>query len=149
MLDAVTLQELAREYCRRMTSGNVDEILKMFTENARFEDPVGSPPLFGLDELRVHLERACAAKTVDIPGTPVAARDGRHVAIPVAAYMNYLPLGPTLTRHGYLGTPDDPYRKRIKFSLTSIIRVGPDELFEAVWIYWGKSDLSLLDPGQE
>lgn len=146
MLDEATRKELALEHCRRMTGGNVDEMLELYTKDVRFEDPVGSVPMIGHDELRVHFTRAAEAKTVDVAGTPVAAQDGLHVAIPVEVYMNYLPLGPALTQHGYLPKPLDPFRKRIKFELTSIFRAGSHGLIEAVWVYWGKSDLSLIGP---
>ncbi|MFI1568024.1 nuclear transport factor 2 family protein [Streptomyces sp. NPDC020490] len=149
MLDEAARKELALEHCRRMTSGDVDRMLELYTKDVRFEDPVGSPPMIGHEELRVHFQRAAQARTVDVAGVPVAAQDGLHVAIPVSVYMNYLPLGPALTKHGYLDKPADPFRKRIKFSLTSVFRAGSHGLIEAVWVYWGKSDLSLLDPGQE
>ncbi|QKW05105.1 nuclear transport factor 2 family protein [Streptomyces sp. NA04227] len=149
MLDEAKRKELALEHCKRMTSGNVDWMLGLYTKDVRFEDPVGSVPMIGHDQLRPHFQRAAEAKTVDVAGVPVAAQDGLHVAIPVAVYMNYLPLGPTLTKHGYLDKPANPFQKRIKFDLTSIFRTGSHGLIEAVWVYWGKSDLSLLDPGEE
>ncbi|WUI01423.1 nuclear transport factor 2 family protein [Spirillospora sp. NBC_00431] len=138
------LKGLLLEHCRRMNSGDVDLMLELYTEDVYVEDPVGSPPMIGHDMLRPHFTRAAESFTHDIPGTPVAAQDGRHAAVPVSVQMNYLPMGPTLVRHGALEAPADPSRTLLTLDVIGVIRAGRDDRIEALWIYWGRSDVGLL-----
>ncbi|MGW3425777.1 nuclear transport factor 2 family protein [Streptomyces phaeochromogenes] len=143
--DEATLKGLLEEHCRRMNTGDVEHMLDLYTEDIYAEDPVGSPPMIGHDALRAHFSRAAESSTYDMPGTPVAAQDGRHAAIPVSVQMTYLPLGPTLVRHGALQTPARPRHTLLTLEVVGVIRASVDARIEALWIYWGRSDVGLID----
>jgi steroid delta-isomerase len=144
MVDESTRKELALEYCRRMNAGDLDGVLRLFGADIRYEDPVGSPPVVGHAALRTHLAAAIAARVSEAPGTPVAARDGCQVAIPVVATLDYLPLGATLAAAGLVTPPADPGAARLRFSLLSLISVGPDRLLHEIRVFWGRTDLSVV-----
>jgi steroid delta-isomerase len=144
VIDEVVRKELAMEHCRRMNTGNVGHMLELYTEDVRFTDPVGAPPMIGREALRTHFTRAMEAGTVDIPGIPVAAQDGRHAVLPVTVMMQYLPLGPVLASLGYLTPPPDPLRRQIRFNITGVFHVNDDHLIDAAWVYWGKTDLAVV-----
>jgi steroid delta-isomerase len=146
MLDELTRKELALEYCRRMNAGDLDGVLRLFAQDIRFEDPVGSPPVVGRAALRAHLAAAIAARVSEVPGTPVAARDGRQVAVPVVATLDYLPLGATLAAAGLVTPPTDPGAARLRFSLLSLLTAGPDRLLHEVRVFWGRTDVTVV-PG--
>jgi hypothetical protein len=38
-----------------------------------------------------------------------------------------------------------PSGKRAKINLISVIRIGPHNLFHDVRVYWGQSDMTLVD----
>ncbi len=145
MVDEATRKELALEYCRRMNAGDVDGVLRLFADDVRFEDPVGSPPVLGRRALRAHFVAAVAARVHEVPGTPVAAQDGQHVAIPVTATLDYLPLGPALAAATKLAPPRHPEAARLRFSMLSLIRVGPDRLLREVRVFWGKTDVAVVE----
>jgi steroid Delta-isomerase len=140
----VKLTGLLAEHCRRMNTGDVDAMLEIYSPDVRFEDPVGARPMVGHDELRGHFTRAAESQTYDIPGTPVAAGDGRHAMLPVSVQMNYLPLGPALVAHGFLDAPRNPRRTLLTLNVVGLIRADDEGLIEACWIYWGRTDVGLL-----
>jgi len=127
-----------------MNAGDLDGVMQLFSEDIRYEDPVGSAPVIGRAALRAHLATIIAARVSEAPGTPVAAQDGRHVAIPVVATIDYLPLGPTLAAAGLVRPPADAGAARLRFSLLSLIAVAPDLLLHEVRVFWGRTDLSVI-----
>lgn len=143
--DEQTLKGLLLEHCRRMNSGDVEHMLELYTEDVYAEDPVGSTPMIGRAVLRAHFTRAAESYTYDMPGVPVAAQDGKHAALPVSVHMNYLPLGPTLVRHGAFPAPANPRGKLLTLEVVGVIRASVDGRIEALWIYWGRSDVGLID----
>ncbi|MBW5482679.1 nuclear transport factor 2 family protein [Streptomyces bambusae] len=145
MLDEAALKDLILEHTRRVNAGDVEGLLRLYSPDVRFEDPVGAGAQRGREALRAHAQGAVTSNTVEVPGTPVAAQDGRHAAVPVTATMDYLPLGPVLTRHGVLPAPADPARQRMQFRFVMIVRAGADGLLEDMKAYWGASDVSLVD----
>ncbi|HZN19892.1 MAG TPA: nuclear transport factor 2 family protein [Micromonosporaceae bacterium] len=145
MVDEGTRLQLALEYCRRMNAGDVEGVLRLFADGVRYEDPVGSPPVLGREALRSHLAAVIAARVHEVPGTPVAAQDGQHVVVPVTATLDYLPLGPALAAAGMFPPPADPATARLRFRLVSLIRVGPDQLMDNVQVFWGRTDVTVLD----
>ncbi|MCX5381010.1 nuclear transport factor 2 family protein [Streptomyces sp. NBC_00091] len=145
MLDEAALKDLILEHTRRVNAGDVEGLLKLYSPDVRFEDPVGAGVQQGHAALRAHATGAVASNAVEVPGPPVAAQDGRHAAVPVAATMDYLPLGPILTQHGVLPVPADPSRQRMLFRFLMVIRAGDDGLIEDMKAYWGASDVSLAD----
>jgi steroid Delta-isomerase len=145
VVDEVTRKALALEYCNRMNAGDVDGVLELFADDIRFEDPVGSPPVVGRHALRAHVAATIAAKVHEVPGTPVAAQDGQHVAIPVTATLDYLPLGQVLAHAGIIAPPTNPETARLRLRLLSVIKVGPDRLLRDVRVFWGRTDVSVVD----
>ncbi|WP_324788303.1 nuclear transport factor 2 family protein [Streptomyces sp. H51] len=143
MLDEAALKKLILEHCARVNAGDVAGLLRLYSPRVRFEDPVGAGAQAGHEALRAHATGAVTSNAVEIPGHAVAAQDGRHAAVPVVATMDYLPLGPVLTRHGVLPAPADPARQRMRFRFLMVIRAGDDGLIEEMKAYWGASDVSL------
>jgi steroid delta-isomerase len=148
-VDEVARKQLALEYVRRLNAGDVDGVLALFAEDVRFTDPVGVPPVVGRRALRTHLASAVAAHVHEVPGTPVAARDGRHVALPVTATLDYLPLGPALAAAGMLDPTASVPRAggtdaRLRFHLISVMGVGPGGLLDEVRVFWGRTDTMIL-----
>jgi steroid delta-isomerase len=148
VVDEAARKRLALEYVRRLNAGDVDGVLALFAQDVRFTDPVGLPPVLGRRALRTHLASVVAANVHEVPGTPVAARDGRHVALPVTATLDYLPLGPALAAAGMLdpsaSTPPDARAARLRLSLISLMGVGPDGLMDEVKVFWGRTDIMIL-----
>ncbi|AJE80639.1 nuclear transport factor 2 family protein [Streptomyces physcomitrii] len=148
MLDEAALKELILEHTRRVNAGDVEGLLKLYSPEVRFEDPVGAGAQQGHEALRAHATGAVTSNAVEIAGRPVAAQDGLHAAVPVTATMDYLPLGPVLTRYGVLPTPADPTGQRMQFQFLMVIRAGADGLIEDMRAYWGTSDVALVDAAQ-
>jgi steroid delta-isomerase len=129
MASEAARKELALEYCARMNRGDLDGVLALFTDDPRFEDPIGSPHV-GRPAVRAHLARAIEGRVHEVPGTPVAALDGEHVVLPAVVTV---------------GDPSVPAGKRVRFNLMGLIRVGPDDLIHEVRVLWGTSDVTLVD----
>lgn len=129
MPDEATRKRIVEDYCRYMNDGDLDAVVELFADNVRFEDPMGSEPVIGRDALRHHLAQAIDGHVVEKPEPPVAAMDGRHVALTA-----------TIT----LSSPDAPPGTRIRFRLASILAIGPDELIHEVQVLWGRSDVRLV-----
>jgi steroid Delta-isomerase len=144
MIDATARKEVALEYCRRLNAGNLDSLLELFADDIRFEDPVGSPPVIGRAALRTHFARVIASRIVEEPGVPVPAADGKHVALPITAALDYLPVGPVLAAAGIVDAPANPAARRLRFDLIGVMRVGEDGLMREVRVFWGKNDVTVV-----
>jgi len=138
-------KELALDHCRRVNSGDVDAILELYSDDAAFADPVGWDRRTGRDALRAHFEKAVAAGLREVPGEPVAGQDGEHTLIPIAAVMDYLPLGPVFAEQGWLVPPADPAGKRLRLTYMRLLRVDETGLIREAQAFWGKSDLEIID----
>jgi steroid Delta-isomerase len=145
MPDEATRKAVALDYCRRINAGDLAGVLDLLAPDVRFEDPVGTPPVVGRAALRGRLAAVIAARAVEEAGEPVVAQDGRQVVIPVVATVDYLPLGRTLAAAGLVRPPADPGTARLRFSLISLMDVGPDRLVHSVRVFWGGSDVRVLD----
>lgn len=145
MPDEAARKAVALEYCRLLTAGDLDGVLRLFAPDVSFEDPVGTAPVVGRAALRRHLAAVIAAHAVEEPGEPVAAQDGRQVVIPVVATLDYLPLGRRLAAAGLVPPAAHPASARLRFHLVSLLDVGPDGLVHAVRVFWGGSDVRVLD----
>ena len=144
MLAEPARKAVAVEYCRRLNAGDLDGVLRLFAPGASFEDPVGTPPVVGREALRAHFAAVIAARVHEVPGEPVAAQDGRQVAIGVVATLDYLPLGPGLVAAGLIDPAADPGTARLRFNLFSLLDVGPDRLVHAVRVFWGGTDVRVV-----
>jgi steroid delta-isomerase len=145
MLAEAELKELILGHIDRVNAGDIDGLLALYSPDVCFEDPVGAGAKRGHEALRAHAAGAVTSNAVEVAGRAVAAQDGRHAAVPVTATMDYLPLGPVLTRHGVLPAPADPTRRRMRFHFLMVIRAGDDGLIEDMRAYWGASDVALAD----
>ncbi|KJS52438.1 hypothetical protein VM98_31445 [Streptomyces rubellomurinus subsp. indigoferus] len=129
MPDEAARKELVLEYCRRMNAGDLDGAVALFAPDARFEDPVGAPPMVGTGAIRAHLAQAIGHQVREAPGEPTAAMDAEHVVLPVGITLR---------------TPQLPPGTLARINLISVIRVGPDGLIHEVRVYWGESDASVV-----
>ncbi|HZN18589.1 MAG TPA: nuclear transport factor 2 family protein [Micromonosporaceae bacterium] len=118
-------------YCRLMNAGDLDAVLALFAADVRFEDPVGSPPVVGLDALRTHLASAIGGHIHEVPGTPTGCLRGDIVALPVS---------------GTLDAPGAPAGTRVRFNLISLIRTDAAGLISEVRVLAGRTDYRLVDP---
>ncbi len=145
MPDEATIKNLALEHCWRINARDAAGLLKLYAPNIHFEDPVGSGARDGHDALRAHATQAIAAGVREIPGTPVAAQDGRHAAVPVTGVLPYDPRSPLPARLGFSGPPVDPAGKVLKVDYVMVIGVGASGLIEEMRSYWGTSDVTIVD----
>ena len=130
MPDEAARKQLVLEYCRRMNAGDLDGAVALFASDARFEDPVGAPPMVGTGAIRAHLAQAVEFQVREYPVDPMAAMDSEHVVIPVGVTLK---------------VPQLPAGKRSSINLMSVIRVGADNLIHDVRVYWGESDMAVVD----
>jgi steroid Delta-isomerase len=144
------LKELALEHCRRVNARDVDGLLKIYAENVRFEDPVGTGLRVGREAMRAHAMTAIGASVHEEPGRPVAAQDGRHAAVPVTGTMPLVPGSPVVTAFG-LPVPADASGKLIRVDYVMVIRADPHGLIDEMRSYWGRTDIRVVDrePGVE
>lgn len=131
MADEVTRKAVLLEYCRLMNAGDLEGVLALFTPDVRFHDPVGTPPLVGLDALRAHLAKAIEARIEEVPGTPTAAMDQETVTLPVSGTMD---------------VPGAPGSGRVRFRMVSVARVNDAGRIFEVRIIAGRTDFAPVDP---
>jgi steroid delta-isomerase len=79
----------ALAYARLMNAGDVDGILDMFTDDVVFEDPVGTEPIRGMDELRSHIAWSISCGTYERPDRVVSSVDGRWVVVPTTVVVHH------------------------------------------------------------
>ncbi|MCZ7415988.1 MULTISPECIES: nuclear transport factor 2 family protein [unclassified Streptomyces] len=130
MLDELERKAVALEYVRCINAGDIGRLLKVFADDVRFEDPVGSPPVQGKTALRKHLSDAIKGNVHEIPGEITASQDGRHIAIPVQIHID---------------NPEDPGGKRLKINAVSVCRLNSAGLIEDVKAFWGQTDVAFVD----
>lgn len=130
MLDELERKAVALEYVRCINAGDIDGLLKVFANNVRFEDPVGSAPVQGKVALREHLSAALSGNVHEAPGDISASHDGQHIAIPVKIDLD---------------NPEDPGGKRMRISAVSVCRLNASGLIEDVKAFWGRTDISFVD----
>lgn len=129
MADEAARKAVALEYCRLMNAGDTDGVMALFAPDVRFQDPVGTPTMVGLDAVRSHLAGAIAGRIEEEPGTPTAAMDSETVTLPVS------------------GTVDLPGGAgRVRFRLVSVLRVNEAGLIADVRVIAGRTDHALLEP---
>jgi steroid Delta-isomerase len=89
MPDEATRKHLALEYARRINAGDVDGVLDLFADDIVFEDPVGTPPIIGKEDLRRRIAWSVKCNVHEIPGRAVTSMDGRWVVVPstVSVYI--------------------------------------------------------------
>jgi steroid delta-isomerase len=130
VFDELERKAVALEYIRRINAGDIDELMKLFADNIRFEDPVGSVPIHGKAAVRLRLTDAINLHVYEEPGDISASHDGRHVAIPVKIVMD---------------NPEDPTGKIMKVNLVSICRLNSSGLIEDARVFWGRTDVAFVD----
>lgn len=129
MFDETHRKELVLEYIRRVNVGDAKAICEMLAENVRFEEPIGAQPRQGREEMIPVFTQLAAARMQVTPSQPVAAPDGRHVALSVVANM-----------------VDPTSGKRISMNCIEIFRVDDDGLFDEVKVFWGGTDIYVQTP---
>jgi steroid delta-isomerase len=146
MIDEFMRKRLALEHCRLLNESDLEGLLALYEPaNVGFEDPVGSGRRQGRDALRWHLAQTLASHPRLEPGDPVSGQDGAHAIIPVTSIMDYLPRGPALAERGWLTPPADPAEKRLRYASMMMIRTGPHGLIQELAVFWGQSDLEILN----
>lgn len=126
-LDEASRREVVEEYFRRLNAGDLDSTLEMLSPEIRMEDPVGSAPRVGLDEVGRYLKQVINAKSVVTVGPIVAAQDGVRVALPLTGQLNQL------------GRADGP---RMDINCVDVIRVNGEGMIEEILVFWGMTDIA-------
>jgi steroid delta-isomerase len=147
--DEATRKELALEHCRRVNDGDLDGLLKLYAEDMRFEDPVGSGWQVGHAAFRAHAGAAIAGHAYEDPAEPIGCHDGEHAAVQVTATMRYLPNGPLLAQYGVVDPPDNPETAHMRVRYVMFIRVGASGLIEEMRAFWGRSDIVAFEDGED
>ncbi|MEO5876947.1 MAG: nuclear transport factor 2 family protein [Streptosporangiaceae bacterium] len=125
MPDEATLKGMALEYARRMNDGDVDRVLELFADDIVFEDPVGTPPIIGKEDLRRRIAWSMECNVHEVPGRPATSIDGRWVVVPSTVTV-YLPT-------------------KLTFHIIGVMEVGDDGLTRHVQAYWGMTDTHVGD----
>jgi ketosteroid isomerase-like protein len=120
--------ERTLEYARRMNAGDVERVLDMFTDDVVFEDPVGSPPLVGKDDLRTRITWSIGCKVHEVPGRAVTSVDGRFLVVP--------------------STVEVHVPNKVTFGIVGVMEVAEDGRTKHVRAYWGISDTRIGDGPQ-
>jgi len=126
-LDETSRREVVEEYFRRLNAGDLESTLEMLSPEIRTEDPVGSAPRVGLDEVGRYLNQVISAKSVITIGPIVAAQDGVRVALPLVGQLNQL------------GRTDGP---RMEINCVDVIRVNGEGKIEEIQVFWGMTDIA-------
>ncbi|MEU5980534.1 nuclear transport factor 2 family protein [Streptomyces sp. NPDC047315] len=128
MPDEATRKDLATEYALRMNAGDVDAVLELFSDDVRFEDPVGTPALVGKGDLRRRIAWSMKCDVHEEPGRPVTSMDGRWVVVPTTVTV-YIPT-------------------KLTFHIIGVMEVGDDGLSNHVQAFWGVTDTHVGDGPQ-
>jgi steroid Delta-isomerase len=120
MPDEATRKHLALEYARRINAGDVDGVLDLFADDIVFEDPVGTPPIIGKEDLRRRIAWSVKCNVHEIPGRAVTSMDGRWVVVPSTVSV-YIP-------------------EKLTFHIIGVMEVGDDGLTHHVKAFWGVTD---------
>jgi len=148
MTDEERAKWLLLEHCRKINEGDVAGLLKLYSENCCFEDPVGNGKQYGLDSLSQRAAAAIFSGAFEDAASPVASKDGRWASVPMVSTFNYLPLaGPAMAESGLLPSepPADPENKMISVNIVMTIHVGEDGLVDQMQALYGRSDTSIVD----
>ncbi|MGW7081840.1 ketoacyl-synthetase C-terminal extension domain-containing protein [Streptomyces sp. NPDC054866] len=128
MLDEAARKHIALEYCRRINEGDVDGVLSLFTDPPHVEDPVGDKTFTDRAAYRSHLAGLVAYGVHETPGTPVAALDGEHVALPIVAELR-----PDQVTEG----------NSLRISLIALMRIDASGRIRHMRVFSGHTDMSL------
>lgn len=75
-------KQIALTYCRRVSEGEVEDLVGLFAPEATVEDPVGGDPVTGHAALREFYGKVVGRVEVE-PGAGRAGQDGSSVALPI------------------------------------------------------------------
>ncbi|GAA0377601.1 nuclear transport factor 2 family protein [Streptomyces blastmyceticus] len=148
MTDEARAKWLILEHCRKINTGDVDGLLKLYAQDCTFEDPVGNGAQHGLEALARRAAAAVFSGAYEDAATPVASKDGHWAAVPMVSTFNYLPLaGPAMAQTGLLPPepPEDPGNKMISVNIVMVIHVDDDGLVDRMQALYGSSDASIVD----
>ncbi|MFE0761760.1 nuclear transport factor 2 family protein [Streptomyces smyrnaeus] len=143
MIDEIARKKIVVEHSRRLSAGDLDGLMEMYTEDVTFEDPVGAGRQRGRETLRQHFAQCVEAGISETVGEPVAGQDGLHALVPVLAVMDYLPKGPAFAERGWLVPPPDAEGRRLACAYVLVLRTGVGGLIEDLRAFWGRADLEL------
>ena len=96
MPDESTVRHTVEQYWKRFSSGDVDGLVALYTDDATVEDPVGTPVRHGIAEIRAFYESAQAlADSIELRSLGVTEVCGDQAAFameirPVIAGTTYL-----------------------------------------------------------
>jgi|SRR6185312_16790939 len=128
MPDEAARKHLALEYARRMNAGDVEGVLALFSDDVVFEDPVGTPPIVGKEDLRRRIAWSMKCNVHEIPETAVTSMDDRWVVVPSIVSV-FIP-------------------EKLTFHIIGVMEVGEDGLSHHVQAYWGVTDTHVGDGPQ-
>ena len=77
MLDPKVIQSVIHEYFRCFEQGDAEEIVRLFSDDAWIEDPVGQPRIQGQDALKAFYTRGLQQSGGDLDGSGGVRADRR------------------------------------------------------------------------
>ncbi|MEV8019759.1 type I polyketide synthase [Streptomyces sp. NPDC086554] len=128
LLDEADRKAVVEEYFRRLNAGDLEGAVEMFAPDIRMEDPVGSAPRVGIEEVREYIASVIRAKSEIEVGTIVAAQDGSRVAVPLVGRLNQLDTGEGA---------------RMEIPCVDVIRMGGDGKIREILVFWGMTDITV------
>ncbi len=126
MTDEATMKAAMQAYIDGFNRADAAGIAALYADDATVEDPVGSPPKKGRQEIAAFYEMAVATGAKLALAAPIRASHGDSAAMAFDVQLN-MPEGRAVIRVIDVMTFDDQGR------------------FTSMRAYWGKSDMQVLE----
>ncbi|MDD3765401.1 MAG: nuclear transport factor 2 family protein [Nevskiales bacterium] len=126
MTDEATMKAAMQAYIDGFNRADAAGIADLYADDATVEDPVGSPPKKGKQEIAAFYEMAVATGAKLALAAPIRASHGDSAAMAFDVQLN-MPEGRAVIRVIDVMTFDDQGR------------------FTSMRAYWGKSDMQVLE----
>lgn len=121
-------KRVALAYLDNVTNGDVDAVVALFAEDAVVEDPLGSTPAKGLDQIREVYAGILTRSPRVVPGEPRATFEDTSVAVPIVVVAR---------------NEEDTGWVRIRS--VDVIEVDHEGKITRMRGFWGPSDIEPVD----
>jgi len=119
-MDNATMKKALHGYVDAFNANDLERLISLFSDEASVEDPVGSPPKTGRQEVEAFYKESMAGASLELLAPPHGSysnaaaitfavhteKDGRPIRIDVTDVMTFDSNGKIATMHAYWG-PDD------------------------------------------
>lgn len=122
-MDSTAMKKALQEYIDAFNAKDIDRLIALFADDAKVEDPVGSPPKVGRQEIEAFYRESMLGSQLELLAPPRgsysnaatitfavhAQMEGRAIRIEVTDVMTFDSNGKISTMHAYWG-PDDMHQ---------------------------------------